>query len=89
MPKVIDVINEIEKFAPPCLAESYDNVGLMVGSKNTDVTGVYIALNLSERVIEDAINNGVAILYLHIIHLFLIRLRRLTTIALVVNLLNY
>lgn len=65
MPKVIDVINEIEKFAPPCLAESYDNVGLMVGSKNTDVTGVYIALNLSERVIEDAINNGCNFILAH------------------------
>lgn len=65
MPKVIDVINEIEKFAMPCLAESYDNVGLMIGSKYAEVTGVYVALNLSERVIEDAKKQGCNFILTH------------------------
>ncbi len=65
MPKAIDVINEIEKFAPLEIMEAYDNSGLMIGSKSAEVTGVYIALNLSEKVIEDAVKYGCNFILTH------------------------
>lgn len=50
-----DVINEIEKMAPPAYQESYDNCGLLVGDKNTKVAGVLLSLDCVESVIEEAI----------------------------------
>ena len=35
---VQDVINHLEELAPIAYAEDFDNVGLLVGNKNTKVT---------------------------------------------------
>ncbi len=50
-----DIISEIEQFAPPVYQESYDNSGLLVGNKETKVTGVLFSLDCIESVIEEAI----------------------------------
>ena len=41
---VQDVINHIETLSPLAYAEDFDNVGLLVGDKNTKITGVLVAL---------------------------------------------
>src|SRR3954467_4937752 len=53
--QVKDLITEIEKFAPPVYQESYDNSGLLVGNKNTEVTGVLLSLDCVESIIDEAI----------------------------------
>lgn len=50
-----DVISEIENFAPPAYQESYDNSGLLVGNKDTKITGVLLSLDCVEEVIDEAI----------------------------------
>ena len=65
MCKAIDVINQIEQFAPLELQEGYDNSGLQIGNKNTIVTGIYIALNIDLNVIDDAINKGCNFILVH------------------------
>lgn len=50
-----DVISELEKFAPLAYQESYDNCGLIVGNKETTVTGVLLSLDCVESVVEEAI----------------------------------
>ena len=50
-----DVISEIEQFAPPAYQESYDNSGLLVGNKETKITGVLLSLDCTEDVIDEAI----------------------------------
>jgi dinuclear metal center YbgI/SA1388 family protein len=51
-----DIIAEIENYAPPVYQESYDNSGLLVGNKETQVTGVLLSLDCIERVIDEAIS---------------------------------
>jgi dinuclear metal center YbgI/SA1388 family protein len=50
-----DVINYLEELAPLAYAEDFDNVGLLVGNKNTELTGVLVTLDTLEAVVDEAI----------------------------------
>ena len=50
-----DIIKEIEAFAPLNYAEDFDNVGLLVGDKNAEVTGALITLDTLEATVDEAI----------------------------------
>ena len=50
-----DVTEKLEELAPLSHAEDFDNVGLLVGKYNTEVTGVLVALDTLEAVIDEAI----------------------------------
>lgn len=52
---VQDVINHIEALSPLAYAEDFDNVGLLVGDKNNQVSGVLVTLDTLEAVIDEAI----------------------------------
>ncbi|GAA3624452.1 Nif3-like dinuclear metal center hexameric protein [Flavivirga jejuensis] len=52
---VQDVINHLEELAPLAYAESFDNVGLLVGNKNEKITGVLVTLDTLEAVVDEAI----------------------------------
>ncbi len=53
--KVADVANILEKLAPKSHAESFDNVGLLVGSPDVKVKGILVTLDCLETVVEEAI----------------------------------
>ena len=53
-----DVINHLEDFAPLVYAEDFDNVGLLVGNKNNNLTGVLVTLDTLEAVVDEAIENN-------------------------------
>lgn len=65
MPRLEAIIKELEKMAPRYLAESWDNVGLMVGSPNSKVNKVLCALDLNEEVIQEAISLGANCIVTH------------------------
>ncbi len=50
-----DVIAHMESLAPLAYAEGFDNVGLLVGNKNTALTGVLITHDTLEEVVDEAI----------------------------------
>lgn len=52
--KVRDVMNVIEELAPINLAESYDNVGLLVGSEDAKANKVILGLELTDSLLEEA-----------------------------------
>jgi len=52
---VSDVINYLEEVAPISYAEDFDNVGLLVGIKNNEVTGILVTLDTLESVVDAAI----------------------------------
>lgn len=52
---VQDVINHLEELAPITYAEDFDNVGLLVGNKNTKITGILVTLDTLENVVDEAI----------------------------------
>ena len=54
---VQDVITHLEALAPLAYAEEFDNVGLLVGDKNTKVTGILVTLDTLETVVDEAIEN--------------------------------
>ena len=45
MPILKEVIEVLERLAPPYLAESWDNVGLMLGSRTQKVDKILCALD--------------------------------------------
>ncbi|WP_340074654.1 Nif3-like dinuclear metal center hexameric protein [Leptobacterium sp. I13] len=52
---VQDVINHIEELAPLAYAEDFDNVGLLIGERNTKITSILVTLDTLECVIDEAI----------------------------------
>src|SRR4051812_42861277 len=46
----------LEKLAPLAYQESYDNAGLLVGNSQVEVTGVLVSLDMTEAVVQEAIN---------------------------------
>ena len=55
--KIKDIAACIEEIAPLNYAEDFDNVGLLVGDFNTEVTGVLVTLDTLETVVDEAIEN--------------------------------
>lgn len=60
-----EIIEVIEKMAPINLKENFDNVGLMIGDRNKDISKVLIALDCTLDVIEEGINLGVQLILTH------------------------
>ncbi len=52
-----DVANYLEEIAPLQQAESFDNVGLLIGNYETEVTGVLVTLDTLEETVDEAIAN--------------------------------
>ncbi len=63
--KIKEIINCIEDFAPDKIQESYDNSGLILGSYNSDINKVLICIDVTEDIIEEAINKKCDIIISH------------------------
>jgi dinuclear metal center YbgI/SA1388 family protein len=62
---VADVIAFLREFAPAELAESWDNVGLLVGDESWPVKNVLTCLTLTEDVAREAADSGVGLVVSH------------------------
>ena len=58
---VKDVLEYLKSIAPFDTAESYDNVGLLVGNLDNEVTGVCTCLDITHAVVKEAFEKGAAI----------------------------
>ncbi|MFI3317982.1 MAG: Nif3-like dinuclear metal center hexameric protein [Rikenellaceae bacterium] len=65
MTTVSDITDMIEAFAPLSLQASYDNSGLVVGNPAMAVSGVLLAVDVSEAVVEEAIAQGANMIITH------------------------
>ena len=63
--KIKELIKIIEDFAPLSLQESYDNSGLLIGSENADISSALITLDVTEEVLDEAINGRYGIIIAH------------------------
>ena len=63
--KLQTIIHKLEEFAPLFLKEDWDNVGLMVGHPDWDITKCYVALDITDRVIDCAVQNGCNLIVSH------------------------
>lgn len=63
--KVKELMEALERFAPLPLQESYDNAGLQLGLIEADVSRVLLCLDVTERVIEEAVEKGCQLIVSH------------------------
>jgi putative NIF3 family GTP cyclohydrolase 1 type 2 len=63
--KIKEIIHEIENFAPLKFQESYDNSGIQVGDSNRDVHGVLLCVDVTEAVLEEAIEKNCNLIISH------------------------
>ena len=55
--KTKDLLLAFESFAPTYLANDWDNVGLLVGSKNWSAKKILLTIDLTEEVLKEAKRN--------------------------------
>lgn len=63
--KVKELIKLLEQWAPKAYAEDYDNVGLLTGHPDAEITGVLCSLDCIEAVVEEAINKKCNVIVAH------------------------
>lgn len=60
-----EIINILEKEFPLNLQEKWDNSGLILGDKNNQIKKAQISLDITENVVDRAIENGVDLIISH------------------------
>ena len=63
--QVKDIIEILEGLAPASYACSWDNVGLQAGRRQAEVHKIYIGLDATDEVVEDAVRKGCDFLLTH------------------------
>lgn len=63
--KCNEIIEMLETLSPAMYAEEWDNIGLLAGRRDKEVGIIYIALDATEEVIEDAVRVGADLLLTH------------------------
>ena len=56
MNKIKEILPILETLAPQAYAEDFDNIGLLVGNPETEVTGILVCHDALENVIDEAIS---------------------------------
>lgn len=65
MYRIREIIKEIERVAPLPLQESFDNAGVQVGDVNLPATGVLLCLDVTEEVVDEAIERECNLIVSH------------------------
>lgn len=63
--KCYEVIEKLESLSPAAFAEEWDNIGLLAGRRDKEVSTVYIALDATDEVISEAVRLGADLLLSH------------------------
>ncbi len=63
--KLKTIIRSLEELSPLHYAEDWDNVGLLLGDEEQEITHIMVALDASDYVIEQAIKSDVDLLLTH------------------------
>ena len=63
--KIIEVVDALERFAPLPLQEDYDNAGLQVGLTEAEVSGALLCLDVTDAILDEAIENGCNLIVSH------------------------
>lgn len=62
---IADIIKEIENFAPSAYQETYDNAGLIIGNTSDVCTGILCTLDITDKVIDEALQNNLNLIIAH------------------------
>ncbi len=56
--KIKDIVTVIEKIAPPNLAQSWDNTGLLIGDSNSTAKKILLTIDITKDVVKEAKQAG-------------------------------
>ena len=65
MSKINDIIAVLDSFAPNELAESWDNVGLLIGDADRDARSIVTCLTVTTETVQEAIEKNVDLIVSH------------------------
>ena len=54
MMKIKDIVQAVERLAPPSMAAPWDNPGLLLGDAQAECSRIIVALDLTQSVLEQA-----------------------------------
>jgi dinuclear metal center YbgI/SA1388 family protein len=63
--KIREIISSVESFAPLAFQEDYDNAGLIIGDREQVAKGVLITVDITEKIIDEAIKKKVNLIIAH------------------------
>mgnify|MGYP002624523234 CR=1 FL=1 len=63
--KIKEVLSALEQFAPLPLQESWDNAGLQIGLTEAEVSGALLCLDVTEKVVDEAVSRGCNLIVSH------------------------
>lgn len=63
--KIKEVVSALERFAPLPLQEGFDNAGLQVGLTEAEVSGALLCLDVTESIVDEAIEKGCNLIVSH------------------------
>ena len=63
--KIKEVLRALEQFAPLPLQEGFDNAGLQVGLTETEVSGALLCLDVTEKIVDEAVAKGCNLIVAH------------------------
>ena len=63
--KIKDIVNALEHFAPLPLQDGFDNSGLQIGLTDVEATGALLCLDVTEAIIDEAIEKNCNLIIAH------------------------
>ena len=63
--KIREVLDALERFAPLPLQEDFDNAGLQLGLTETELSGALLCLDVTEKIVDEAISKGCNLIVSH------------------------
>ncbi len=63
--KCYEIIKKLEALSPISYAEDWDNIGLLAGRRDKEVNIIYVALDATDDVIDEAVRLGADLLLTH------------------------
>ena len=63
--KLKEIVSHLEALFPLELQESYDNSGLLTGNSEMEITGTLLCLDITDEVLDEAINKGLNLVISH------------------------
>ena len=65
MYKMSEIIDVVEKFCPPSIAADWDNVGLLLGRAQANVSKILLALDVTDDVVDEAVKGSYCAIFTH------------------------
>ncbi len=69
--KLSEIYNFLDQLSPFNIQESWDNSGILLGDKDSEISTVYLSLDIDENIIKEASENSLIITHRLILGLLL------------------